>query len=451
VSIVVLGDLGHSVRMQCHALALAADLADVDLIGYTGTAPYRAVLEHPHIKCHFLPPPRLWQRHRLPQILFLAHAFLRSVNLCVQSFWLLCFVTPKPDFVLVQNPPAIPTLCVSLLAARLRRAKLVVDWHNYSSTMLSLRLGASHPVVRLTRWCERVMGSHANAHFCVSRAMRSDLARNWGIEGATVLHDRPLDIFRPTSLQKRHGLFLMLQRKGLLPAPASDRRQGPKTGSNDENTEETLVTTLSTQKELCLRPDRPALIMSPTSWTADEDFDLLVEALSLVNEAIDKHDEQSPDHPFPRLLFLITGRGPLREEFEKKANALRLRKVRLCTLWVAAEDYGVLLGSMDLGLCLHRSSSGLDLPMKVADMFGCGLPVCALDYGPCLAEQVQHGVNGLVFSNGSELAQQLYDFFKGFPDETPKLDDLRGNIGPSSRVRWTDNWREHALPTFANS
>jgi beta-1,4-mannosyltransferase len=99
-------------------------------------------------------------------------------------------------------------------------------------------------------------------------------------------------------------------------------------------------------------------------------------------------------------------------------------------------------------LCLHRSSSGLDIPMKVADLFGAGVPVCALDYGACLAERVRHGDNGLLFSNGSQLADILFDLFETFPSDQRTLDRLRAGARRSSRPTWEEGWLREAQPVL---
>jgi len=102
---------------------------------------------------------------------------------------------------------------------------------------------------------------------------------------------------------------------------------------------------------------------------------------------------------FPELVILVTGDGARRAEFERRFAGLPARRIQLRARFLEPEDYPRVVGSADLGLCLHRSSSGLDIPMKIADLFGAGVPVCALDYGACLAERVRHGDNGLLFSN----------------------------------------------------
>ena len=78
--------------------------------------------------------------------------------------------------------------------------------------------------------------------------------------------------------------------------------------------------------------------------------------------------------------MIITGKGPEKEKYLNIISKTKFKRVRIETKWLTAEDYPKLLASADLGICMHYSSSGLDLPMKVVDMFSQQLPVFAINY-----------------------------------------------------------------------
>ena len=194
-----------------------------------------------------------------------------------------------------------------------------------------------------------------------------------------------------------------------------------------------------------LAAGRPAVIVTSSSWTADEDFSLLLEAMLACDSAL----EHGPGHrELPGLFFLMTGDGPQRAHWEQRFAACAFRHVRTRTVWVDAADYPRLLGAADLGVSLHRSASGVDLPMKIADMFGAGLPVCALNYGPVLSEMVREGENGELFSTGAELAQRIQTTLAGFPGAS-RLEALRAGVDRLAGESWADGWRREARPLFA--
>nr|XP_054512523.1 uncharacterized protein LOC736669 isoform X3 [Pan troglodytes]XP_054512524.1 uncharacterized protein LOC736669 isoform X3 [Pan troglodytes] len=97
------------------------------------------------------------------------------------------------------------------------------------------------------------------------------------------------------------------------------------------------------------------------------------------------------------------GKGPLREYYSRLIHQKHFQHIQVCTPCLEGRGLPLLLGSVDLGVYLDTSSSGLDLPMKVVDMFRCCLPACAVNF-KCLHELVKHEENGLVFEDSEELA-----------------------------------------------
>lgn len=299
--------------------------------------------------------------------------------------------------------------------------------------------------------------------------------------------------------------------------------------------DETLLTRkvrgASKRAEVVRRENRPAVLISSTSWTADEDFGILLRAL----ERVDERTAHLPASEFPNLLVVVTGKGPQKAMYLERIRQLAFKRIRIATMyvrrddvwvhahcfgralandslslsplimhalgrWLEASDYPLVLGSADLGVCLHTSSSGLDLPMKVLDMFGCGVPVCAVGF-KCLDELVKHdkyvtrffdsctlwrwgwqltdcrhaGRNGLIFDSSEQLSAQLIELLGGYPTGAAKLNRLRaaltnvevcvrellrGGVLVDLSLRfvvvvvvylmqhWPENWNRNAAPLF---
>lgn len=178
------------------------------------------------------------------------------------------------------------------------------------------------------------------------------------------------------------------------------------------------------------------LIVSSTSWTPDEDFSLLLEALVNYSGLAKKSGLR-----LPKIFAIVTGKGPQKAEFLTKIEALEsqnaLSMVCIKTAWLSLEDYAKLLGAADLGICLHTSSSGVDLPMKVVDMFGAGLPVVGWGVYESWPELVAEGVNGRGFGSAAELSAILAELLGS---DKSKIQKLRAGAIEEGKWRWDDEW-----------
>ena len=135
---------------------------------HVGSRPLPSLENIQRVHVHYLPePPSL-----LKFLPFVLAAPFKVVQQIFSILYVLIVRIPEPpEFILVQvslnistscifqndvilqNPPSIPTLALVQVAARLRSSKLIIDWHNLGYTILALKLGNSHPFVKIAKRC----------------------------------------------------------------------------------------------------------------------------------------------------------------------------------------------------------------------------------------------------------------------------------------------------------
>ncbi|UYV81857.1 hypothetical protein LAZ67_20002706, partial [Cordylochernes scorpioides] len=260
----------------------------------------------------------------------------------------------------------------------------------------------------------------ADIHLCVSSFMRRDLFTRIKVE-AHVVYDCPTNRFNPDlSMEEAQELLTRLA------------QEYPVFGDGGDGNK---FTTEDKEGQVVWREDGPLLVVSSTSWTEDEDMGLLLRAMH----------QYSQREGLPEVVCVVTGKGPLKAKFEAKLKEYDWNNVSWALIWLKTEDYPRLLACADLGVCLHISSSGVDLPMKIVDMFSAGLPVVAVNY-PALSELLQPRVFGEVFSDANELTELLVRLLSEPERKTLGhfCQALRGYL----KIRWEENWDLVVGPIF---
>lgn len=403
-TILVLGDLGHSPRMCYHAQSLAKSGVLVNLCGYIESELSEEILENEMID--IFPIDVIKNARKLPFVIF---AMYKIVMQLTQLFVLLLELQGSKYYML-QNPPSMPLLLVLIVFIKIcsPRSKLVIDWHNLNYTILNLKFNnLNHPLVKVLRLYEKFLSRFATVNITVTNQMKEFLVEEFLLKPKSIypFHDRPGPQFRPLSVLGKtrseilkHEIF-----------------------AGVEN--------IDTYK----------IIVSATSFTPDEDFEILLNALK-------KYDENGAEKT--PVFVVITGKGPLQKQFLDTVDNLKfLKKVIIRNSWLSTEDYPLVLASADLAVSLHTSLSGIDLPMKIVDFFGVGVPVITLRF-PAIGELVKDGVNGLVLSGVKSEEIEMYECMSTTLGDENLLAKLKKGAMSESEQRWDENWSRKLAPVL---
>ena len=348
ISVIVLGDLARSPRMLNHVYSLLSHDCKVNLIGYEDSALPKVLLSNQNLKIFSLRSKTLSSIKFLSGKLFIIYALIRMI---IESLQLLIILlrTYKSKVFLIQNPPSMPVLAIAYIVSCIYSTELIIDWHNYAWSLL--KIANRGKIITNTAYLyETLFGRLADKSFCVSENMRKDLKSKRIL--TKVLYDRPFS-HKFSSKNMRSALNI---------------------------------------------PSDYFLIVSSTSWTIDEDFSIVLNALEVLSNT------------HPKIFLVITGKGPLQSYYRDIIKKKDWKGIKIEMVWLEIEDYPALLCQADLGICLHVSSSGLDLPMKVVNMQEAELPVLAFEYAT-IYEFIKPGVNGELFKNSEELANKIEVLF----------------------------------------
>ena len=432
VAVLVVGDLNRSPRMLNHCIALTEafpNINEISLIGYNGGDIRSDISNNSKIKQYHIHQGINRFLRKLPRFFFIFVALIKIILQTLSLTWIL-FRIPKFKFLILQNPPGIPSMLICWIMCKFRGAKFIIDWHNYGYTILKVN-NRPNFIVKMACKYEKYLGRKSDLNFCVSQAEKRDLKKEFNVE-AICLPDRPVK-----------GLFKFL-----------NQEEANNLYKNYPNELYSLIDSHLPEN----KNNKPIVMISSTSWTPDEDFSMLLDSFikteEMIKESIEDKSKKNiyniTEDKIKKILFLITGRGPMRDKFMEKVAEANLKFFDVKSIWLESDDYPKLLSLVDLGVSLHYSSSGIDLPMKVVDMFSGCLPVASVYY-ETINELVKENINGFLFKNSKDLAKILKNVIIEISatGKCEKIDKFRENLHKElDKNDWVSQWIQRVPPAL---
>lgn len=411
IVIVVFGDLGHSPRMAFHARSFQKLGYQVNLCGYL-ESDLPKFLINPDISIYDIPVIK--NKRNLPYLLF---AIFKVLSQIVDLTLLLKnILDDNTRFVLVQNPPSLPVLFIIGILKKFwaPNVQLIIDWHNLNWSILNLKYhNENNMIVRIMKFYEKFCSNKfADYNLTVTAALKNYLIEEFGLPSDKIMavYDRPGDIFKPLESQ------------------------------------ETLHKIVETNKQLFTDYNYDQLtdriLVTSTSFTPDEDFPVLVNALQHLDKKLQS------ENPKFNIFMIVTGKGPLQPEFLSMVKSHTWKNIIIKNVWLPIEQYPNILKIADLGISLHYSSSGLDLPMKIVDLFGSGVPVISMNY-PVINELVKDGTNGIILKNNDDSFEMSEDIFNVLFRNKELYIKLKQGALIESQRHWNDEWNEKLSKMFS--
>lgn len=103
------------------------------LIGYKGSKLIISLTSLSNIKLSYL--------SESPPLFVLAAPIKIMHQIAAILYTLVVKIPCTPEFIMVQNPPSIPTLPLVWLVGVIMGNKVIIDWHNLRYSVLALRFG----------------------------------------------------------------------------------------------------------------------------------------------------------------------------------------------------------------------------------------------------------------------------------------------------------------------